>query len=200
MITKNYSAGLVSQSCCFIEFKEYLKLVRAGTDPEEIKNKIVKNNLFGAPNEYRAKEIYRHIKRRASSLDKDAVELFFSSDLATQKLINFICIMRSSRILFEFVNEVYREKIILGAEIIDKSDISIFFKHKEVQSEEISRWKEPTKKKLCSTFLTFLTDSGLLAYRDKKRYITRPILDIELEKYLEASGESDLIKAMTGEY
>lgn len=200
MVTNSYSSGLVSESCWFLEFKEYLKMKRNGLSDSEIKREAIENNCFNAPNEYRAGRIYGYIRRRSDTLDNKAIDLFFNSDLSTQKLINLICILRNSRIFFEFVNEVYREKIILGAEAIEPSDISIFFKNKATQSEEVAEWKEPTLKRLKGAFLTILTDSNLLVDREKKKIIKVPIADILLEKYLEANGEADIIKAMTGAY
>lgn len=200
MITKKYSAGLMSESFWFIEFKEYSRLIRQGVAQDEIKKEIVENNRFGAPNKYRAERIYGYIKRRASTLDEKGIELFFSSNVSTQKIINLICILRSSRIFFEFVNEVYRDFIILGTEFIDRTDAIAFFRQKDIQCDEISNWKESTKKRLSAAFITLLTDSNLLTKSDKKRIITPPVLDIELERYLEKNGEKDIAKAITGVY
>ncbi len=200
MITQKYSSGLVAESFWFIEFKDYLKLKRDNLTDDEIKNKIIHNNLFGAPNEYRARRVYGYIKRRTDSLDENAIELFFNSDLSTQRLFNLVCILRNSRIFFEFINEVYREKVILGIETLETSDIRIFFNNKMIQSEEISEWKEPTRKRIQGSFMTMLTESNLLIERDNKKLINPPIIDTLFYKYLEANGETDIIKAMTGAY
>lgn len=200
MITQKYSSGLVAESFWFIEFKDYLKLKRDNLTDDEIKYKIIQNNLFGAPNENRARRVYGYIKRRTDSLDENAIELFFNSDLSTQRLFNLVCILRNSRIFFEFINEVYREKVILGIETLETSDIRIFFNNKVIQSEEISEWKEPTKKRIQGSFITILTESKLLIKRGNKKHINPPIVDILFEKYLEANGETDIIKAMTGAY
>ena len=173
---------------------------KSGLSDSELKTEIITNNLFGAPNEYRAKRIYGYISRRASSLDDKAIELFFNSDLSTQKIMNLICIMRTNRLLFEFVNEVYREKIILGADEIEPADARVFFNNKSVQSDAIAKLTDSTKKKVTSTIMTILSDSNLLTEQNKKRKITPPIIDILLEKYLIANGEEDIIKAMTGAY
>ena len=200
MITQKYSSGLVAESFWFIEFKDYLKLKRDNLTDDEIKYKIIQNNLFGAPNENRARRVYGYIKRRTDSLDENAIELFFNSDLSTQRLFNLVCILRNSRIFFEFINEVYREKVILGIETLETSDIRIFFNNKMIQSEEISEWKEPTKKRIQGSFITILTESKLLIKRGNNKHINPPIVDILFEKYLEANGETDIIKAMTGAY
>ena len=65
----------------------------------------------------------------AISLDKTLIVLGCTSDLATQKVINLIAILRSDRLFFEFMFEVYREKNILGIPVIEDADINIFFKN-----------------------------------------------------------------------
>lgn len=200
MIPEKYSSGIMAESCWFIEMKEYLKMKKNGFSDSELKTEIATNNLFGAPNEYRAKRIYGYISRRASSLDDKAIELFFNSDLSTQKIMNLVCIMRTNRLLFEFVNEVYREKIILGADVIEPVDTRVFFNNKAVQSDAIAKLTDSTKKKVTSSIMTILSDSNLLTEQNKKRIITPPIIDILLEKYLISNNEEDIIKAMTGAY
>lgn len=200
MVTEVYSAGLMSESYWFLEFKEYLKLKKNNVSDEDIKNEIVENNLFGSPNEYRSKRIYGYVRRRVETIDGELLHLFFSSDLSTQKIINLICILRNSRIFFDFVNEVYREKICLGMEFIENSDMNIFFKNKNLQNIDVAKWTDGTKKRLCSSFITMLTESNLLTLHEKKRIITPPILDIELERYLKSNSEDDIIKAITGVY
>ena len=150
MISEDYSAGLMSQSFWFVEFKKYLKLLREGNTPEEIKDLIIAGNLYGAPNENRARRIYGYISNRVALLNEQGSNLFFSSDLNTQKLLNLICIIRGDRLFFEFLNEVYREKNMLGFEYLEISDAKKFFTEKERQSDVVSNWNDTTKRKLQS--------------------------------------------------
>ena len=117
-----YSAGLMSQSCWFVEFKKIVQLIAAGKTEEEIKSECLENNLLGAVKEYRAKRMYGYLINRASMLDDELVRLFMESDLATQKVINLIAILRGDRLFFEFVYEVYREKALLGQHILEDSN------------------------------------------------------------------------------
>ena len=94
--------------------------------------------------------------------------------------------------------EVYREKNILGIPVIEDSDVNIFFKNKEIQSEDIVSWSDGTKRRLRSIYFNYLIDANLITVVEKKKTITPPILDIALERYLEACGESIIIKAITG--
>ena len=193
-----YSAGLVSQSFWFVETKRIIKLIHDGKSDDEIKRMCIDENLFSTTKKYRAKRIYGYIKNRIKNLDKELIELFYTSDLITQKVINLIAILKSDRLFFDFMFEVYREKNILGIPVIEDADVNIFFKNKEIQSEDIAAWTDGTKRRLRSIYFNYLTDANLLTVVDKKKTITPPILDIALARYLEACGESVIIKAITG--
>lgn len=198
MKCKKYSAGLMSQSFWFLEFKKAVKMRQEGMTYDDIKKKCVEENLFGAAKEYRALRMAGYIITRVRAMDDILVDLFCTSDLATQKLINLVTILRTDRLFFEFVYEIYREKVILGVEIMEESDVNVFFTRKEAQSELIAGWKDSTKRHLRSCYLNFMKDANLLTVIDKKKMITPPILDIALERYLQSVGEEVLVKALAG--
>ena len=198
MVEKAYSAGLVSQSFWFVEMKKVIKLIDSGKNEEDIKKICIDENLFGSAKEYRAKRMYGYIWNRTKKLDKALIDLFCTSDLATQKIINLIAILRSDRLFFEFMFEVYREKKILGVPVMEDIDVNVFFKNKEIQSEDIAAWTDNTKRRLRSIYFNYLIDANLLTVVDKKKMITPPILDIALERYLETCGDNSIIKAITG--
>ncbi|MCD8098153.1 MAG: DUF1819 family protein [Lachnospiraceae bacterium] len=197
--TVSYSAGLMSQSFWFLELKKVVRLRQDGMSYDEIKKKCVEENLFGAAKEYRALRMAGYVITRVKAMDDRLVDIFESSDLATQKLINLITILRMDRLFFEFVYEVYREKILLGAEMMDETDVNVFFTRKEAQSDLIAGWKDSTKRHLRSNYLNFMTDANLLTVIDKKKTITPPILDAALERCLLAENETTMVKALTGE-
>lgn len=198
MITDTYSAGLMSQSFWFLEFKMTVKLRAQGLSFDEIKKKCIEENLFGAAKEYRATRMAGYIITRLKTMDEQLVTLFCESDLATQKLINLVTILRTDRLFFEFLYEVYRDKCIMGAGIMEDMDVNVFFSRKETQSDLIAGWKDTTKRHLRSNYLNFMTDANLLTVIDKKKTITPPLLDVALERYLKAMNEEVLVKALTG--
>lgn len=198
MINETYSAGLMSQSFWFVEFKKIVALLSQGKTETEIKALCLEENLFGAAKAERARRMYGYIINRAKTLDDTMIKLFMSSDLSTQKLINLVCILRLDRLFFEFVYEVYRDKNKLGEQIMNMNDVSIYFKNKEVQSADIAVWKDTTLKKLANCYLNFMTDANLLTVVNKERTLTPPIVDVALERYLKTSGESSMLKAISG--
>lgn len=199
MVSDNkYSAGLVSQSFWFVEIKKVIKMIATGKTEEEIRNLCINENIFGAAKEYRAKRMYGYIWNRAKKMDETLINLFITSDLATQKIINLIAILKTDRLFFEFLFDVYREKCLLGINVIEDSDVNIFFNKKETQNEDIANWSDKTKHRLRSAYFNYLIDANLITIEEKCRMITPPILDIALERYLIACGEDSLLKAITG--
>lgn len=169
MTNKTYSAGLMSQSFWFIEFKKMIKLIHECKTEDEIKTLCLEENLFGAAKEYRAKRMYGYILNRTKVMDRQMIELFMTSDLATQKLFDLICILKLDRLFCEFVYEVYREKVILGLPTIDNNDVNIFFNKKMVQNDDVASWKDTTIGHLRANYLNFLTDANLITVIDKQK-------------------------------
>lgn len=195
---ERYSAGIMSESPWFLEFKKLVQLYHSGLTPKEVRDRCIEENIFGMQTERRVVTTFQYLNRRYQSMDDTLVNLFCDSDLATQKLINLIAVVSGDRLFFEFLNEVYREKCITGFDAIELSDANTFFRSKSVESEELAAWKETTITKVRGSFFSFMMDANLVR-KDKKRYLlTPPLPDIALERYLQASGRESLLKAVTG--
>ncbi|MBQ9664287.1 MAG: DUF1819 family protein [Oscillospiraceae bacterium] len=193
-----YSAGLMSESPWFHEFKKMVFMTYDKVAPEEIRRRCVEENMFGMPKAYRALRTYGYLLNRINLMDDSLVELFCTSDLSTQKLINFITVIMGDRLFFEFVNEVYRDKVQLGYSELTISEINVFFTDKSLQDEDMKAWKDTTFKRLRSGYFQFMTDANLLR-KEKTRYlITPPVVDIALERYLQYSGRERFLKAIMG--
>lgn len=200
-MANEYSAGLMSQSFWFIEFKKMVIAYNEGKTEEDIKTLCVDENWFGAVNSYRAKRMYGYIIKRVKFMDDKLKSIFVNADVATQKLINLVCIMKFDRLFFEFVYEIYRDKVILGERELKTADVAAFFVQKEAQSDEIALWKESTIKHLRATYMNFLTEAGLLTEKDgdkTAKMITPPLVDTALEMYLSNNNGTAILKAITG--
>ena len=197
---EKYNAGLVSQSFWFVEFKKIVLLYNNGADYDEIKRKCIDENLFGAINPTRERRMCGYVLNRLKSMDNKLINIFVNADISTQKLINLITVLNTNRLFFEFVYEVYRNKLIIGENTIDLKDVNIFFAQKESQDDDIAGWNEGTKKRLRSLFLNFLTEAELLKWEDEKkktRLINRVFVATDLENYLKSTNIS-MYKAIEG--
>lgn len=199
MENREYSAGFMAQAVWFIEFKKVVQLISAGKTQEEIRRACVEENLFGAPNPYRSGRMFGYLTNRAAAMDAELLELFLHSDMNTQKIINLICILKTDRLFYEFVYEVYREKAYLGIDTLSLGDISAYFHNKGSQVEKVSNWNESTFRRLRTCYTRALCEAGLVTTENKKDFrITPPLLDLSLEQYLTRANQTAILKAITG--
>ena len=78
MKNKEYSAGIMSQSFWFQECRQFIELLRENKTETELKMIVIEENLFGAPNEYRAKRMYGYISNRVKSVESGFMEIFLN--------------------------------------------------------------------------------------------------------------------------
>ena len=198
MKQKEYSAGMVKLSFWFAEFRKVVALLNQGQTLSEIKQMNLRDNLFAAPTQTRAVQIFNTVSTRVKELDASFLALFEDCDISNQKFIVLLAIMRSDRLFFEFMYEVYREKLLLGMDTLADSDIAIFFKNKQLQSEKVARWTEATLKNLQKAYKGILVEAGLLERSIGDRKILKPVLDKSVEEYLTANSMDVLLHALTG--
>ena len=198
MKRKEYSAGMVKLSFWFAEFRKVIELLSNGKTLPEIKQMNVQENIFSAPTQARAIQIFNTVSTRVKGLDSSFYAVFAKSDISTQKFIALIAVMQTDSLFFDFVYEVYREKLILGIDELADSDVGIFFKNKQLQSEKVAKWTDYTLKRLGTCYKTMLMEAGLIDRGTGTRKILKPILDKDLEECLKINGMETTLRALTG--
>lgn len=192
----NYSAGMTSRPFWYIEAKKTAKYMIDGLNKEEIRKIIIEENIFQAPSEERANQIFNTIYRRLSSLDAIFLERITLSDVATSKILVLFSIMKTDRLFFEFMFEVYREKLILGDYTIKERDMNVFFENKRRQSDSVSKWTEYTVQKLKASYTRMLFESGLTPKTSGDRQIVPVNIDYKLSGELKDKDMSAFIQCI----
>ncbi len=200
MKRNKYSAGAVKFSFWFLEFRKEVQMLSAGKSFDEIKELCEKENVFGASTPARAKLIYSTVTARIKSLDSSFYKLFLESDVSTQKLFALAGTLAHDTLFFDFVYEVIREKLIIGNNVLTDADLSIYFKNKQEQHDEVEKLTDATVKRLALSYKTMLFEAGLLDKnsRSSERQIIKPILDPVLKHWLDDYGFGKIAKAMEG--
>ncbi len=195
-----YSAGAVKFSFWFMEFRKEVQMLASGKTFDDIKKLNDEENIFGASTPARAKMIYSTVTARIKSLDESFYPLFIDSDVSTQKLFALAGVLAHDTLFFDFVYEVIREKLIIGSNVLTDADLSIFFKNKQEQYEEVEKLTEATVKRLARSYKTQLYEAGLLddKTRASERQILKPVLDPVLKHWLDDYGYNQIAKAMEG--
>ena len=133
--------------------------------------------------------------KRANILPEGIVTIYDDLPLNNKKLVNFIAIMMTDRLLFELVYEVYREKLRMGDDIFDIRVVEIFIRNKSEEEKEVADYKDVTKRRLAGAYKTYMTEAGLLEENKPVRHI----LDHRLERELKTDGMNKYYRALTGE-
>lgn len=191
----DYSATLTGASFLLYEFKQVLKLKRQGLSDDEIKKKVIEENVFEYKFTSSLKRIVPSVIRRANALDDQLQEWVLNSPLEEGKIINLYAIMKTDKLFFEFMNEVIREKLEANNYLLEKKDLNVFFITKAEQDEKMQKWTELTINKLKQVYMKLLYEAGLLKNK-KTGEMNRLLLDESLKRYLSNIGDTAYLKAM----
>ncbi len=198
MDRREYSAGAVKHSFWFMEFRKVVSLRSEGMSWDDIRILNEKENIFGAPTSLRATQIFQTVSARVKSLDESFYPVFETCDLASQKLFALVAAMAYDTLFGALVYELVREKMIIGSNELSDSDLRIFFKNKQEQSEKAAKWTEATIKKLMVSYKSMLYEAGVTNKAKNVREIYKPLPDPVMERWMQEHGLEYELKAITG--
>lgn len=196
-----YSAGSVCKLFWYIETKETVKLLK-DNDIDDVKSIVVSNNLYQQKSEERLKREFNAIRERLMSLPESIRFMITDSDINTSKLVVIISIMATDRLFFEFMYEVFREKLSMDEELLKDSDLNIFFRNKQEQSDICAKWTDKGIKKLKQTFQKYMLEAMLLRNIEgtkTEKTVVKPYIEQELRQEIINNGMEKYLYALTGE-
>lgn len=167
-----YSAGLTSKLFWLQESRKTAGYILDGYSKADIRKIAWKENIYQVKAEYRAHEVLNGTYRRVATLPEAVLQTFTTCDVETAKILNLIAILMDSRLFFEFLHEVYDEKIRLGEKEITDRDLNVFFSDKALQSDVVAGWTDTAVRKLKQCFARMMFEAGLLESSVKPRTIT----------------------------
>lgn len=194
-----YKSTIKSRPYLYKQTKKAASLINKGLKIEKLKSQSLENNIFQVETESRMKELASIISTRLKKLDDYLIKQIELSNIETSKLIVLYAIIKNDRLFFEFINEVYREKILLKHFLLEDKDFSMFFERKKEQSDKVNSWSEYTFKKLKQVYIRILFESGLITAQKGDRKIKKPIIDIKIKEHIIEIGDKVYIDAILGE-
>lgn len=193
-----YKSTIKSRPYLYKETKKASSLVNEGLDVNNIKEKSLQENIFQLESEARKKEVASIITARLKDLDNYIIDKIENTNVETSKILVLYAILKTDRLFFEFINEVYKEKILLKDLFIKDKDFNVFFQNKREQSEKVASWSEYTFKKLKQVYIRILFESGLIVNQKGDREIKVPIIESEVKDYLYNIGDGVYLNAILG--
>lgn len=194
-----YKSTIKSRPYLYKETKKAASLINKGLEVEGIKNKSLEDNIFQLESETRKREVASIIVARLKDLDKFIIDKIVEGNIETSKILVLYAIIKTDRLFFEFMNEVYKEKLLLRDLFLRDKDFNTFFQSKREQSEKVASWTEYTFKKLKQVYVRILFECGLIENQKGDRKIKTPILDSEVKEYLYKIGDKISINAILGD-
>jgi len=186
---KKYSAGLVKKPTFFREMIQVGGLKLQGLEQKELKEKLIKENILKITPARRNKEISAAVLVRVNALNENELLLLVNGSVKDKKQIVMLSIMKTERLVREFINEVYLEKIELGQTVFEDVDLNVFFRRKAEEEEAVAKWQEVTIKKLKQVFKKILRELEFIKVEGKKLELLPPLVSKE---FLNAIDDEDL--------
>lgn len=157
------------------------------------------DNIFNASSVSRAKEIAQVVSRRINAVDSAYLFFFATRNTENQQLLCIVMVMLTDHSFLEFMDTVYREKLIQHDDILRDSDIMGFFHRLQEKDESAAKWTDAGIKKAIDNYKSMLKEAGMLSESGVERKIIRPILDKEMEDFLRSEGLARVYKILAGE-
>ena len=177
---RKYNGGISSYQLWTTELSQFINLYLNGMSISDIKQQGREENLFRQSTTLQAKRCSGNLAARVKALPQPIIELFPSLDTSNQKLVALLSIMLISRILDEFVYEVYRPKIIVRDTSFHDYEVESFLNVERINNPEVGEWSVNTIQRVKGA-LKYLAKSAGLFEQDGKNLVTRfPLLDPRL--------------------
>lgn len=194
-----YSSTLKTRSFLYLELKKAASLYLKGNTVDQIKDFALKENVFLYNSNNRISDIASTIIKRMGVLDDYLMRKIVKGSLETSKLIALYTILKTDRLFFEFMQEIFREKHLLRDAAVTDRDFSVFFQRKSEQSERVAAWQDYTHYKLQQVYKRILVEAGLAKKCKKDLEITKPIIEQEVLEHIRSRGDRVFLNALLGE-
>lgn len=185
-----YSSNIKDKGLLGRELKTAAELYAKGLSYEKIVEESVNNNIFQVNTERRRKELADCVVLRMKYLDEFTIKRISDGTIFLANVISFYSVMKTNPLVYEFMNEVYKEKAELMVNRISDADFNQFMDVKSQQIEEVARWTDGNKEKVKGALRNMLIEAGMLRDMGSFYMILVPVVDMDLVRnLLEVDGD-----------
>jgi len=194
-----YRTALMNRPFMYIESKRIAEMILQGKTEEERRSEAIELNAIQMPSLDRRKTSYKEISHRLSFLDDFLLEKFMDSDADTAKAILAYAILQADQLYYEFMREIYLEKILLLQKDLAKKEVINYLYKKAEQSEVVAKWGDNTKDRLAGGFVQMMRESGFILSNHEEHQVKRPLINQRVSEYLRKNGVKPIVEIMLGE-
>lgn len=198
-MTKKYLTTLNTRPFLYRETKMVAELIDQGMSDEDIKEKVVEDNLFQLTSKDRRISFLSEIRKRLHNLDDFLLEKFLISDSSTSKAILLYAVLKKDTLFYEWMREVVWDRWLTLDDEVTKLDTTSFIENKVEQNETVAKWKILTRERLVNAYHQALVDAEYANYSETKIILQRPIISSQVEQYLKSEKEKHIVEVLLGE-
>ncbi len=196
---EDYSTKLTAEPFLYNETKIIGEYLLSGENVQELKRKNIEENLIKHKKQGSVKRTNAPIFRRLEAMNNDILENFVYSDVETSKYLLVYAIMKTDKLVRDFIIEVYKDKIIMRNEYIEKYDIDRWYEMKKESSFSLKNKSDITNSKAKQVIMKILQDSGMVVKETNNRFrIIKPLLNDKFIHLLEENKDIEYAKAIGG--
>lgn len=190
-----YSAAITREQFLFFEVRTAAKLVCQGYGPDEVVDRVAKENLFQYPTEKSVKKMARACLRRLGALkNQRLVEAIAGQPSDVSRQICLYAMMLQYRLVQDFMLTVIGEKYRMLDSSFGKIDLNLFFQRLQEQDAWVASWSESTITKLKQVLQKLLVDNGYLDSAHATR-LNPVLISPLLENAVRVDGRAYLLPA-----
>lgn len=175
------------------------KVLHGDMTTADIRRESLDKNIFNASSTSRSKEIAQAVTRRINAVDSAYLSFFVVRNTESQQLLCIVMVMLTDHTFLEFMDSVYREKLIQQDNILRDSDIMGLFHRIQEKDESAAKWTDASLRNVRDNYKSMLKEAGMLSESGTERKIIRPIPDKEMEDFLQSEGLTRIYKILAGE-
>lgn len=198
---RGYNGGIASYAIWMPEFTKFVNLYQAGKSIAEIKQQSDQKNIFQMSTKNQARRCSRNLAVRIQVLPVAILNIFPSLNPANQKIVSLLSVMLISRLLDEFMYEVYRPKVLMRETSLQDYEVEAFINQLRIESPEVAKWSLRTIKRIKGALKTYLRDAGLaqlISAGKKTDKLLFPLLDSKLVSVMKKSELDYELAALGG--
>ena len=181
------------------ETKQCIELLREGKSLDDIKILSENENIFNAASSSRADNIRVVTARRLKAVNEEFLSFFSAQDAMAQKQLCVVLVMLTDRTFYEFMNAIFKEKMILGVYELYDSDLAGFVHRLQESDERIAKWSDAAVIKVRDNYKYILKEAEFISKTGTTREIVRPIISDAMKTFLIDEGLLPIYKILAGE-
>lgn len=191
-----YTSNIKNMGLLSKELMQACELFNQGLSYDEIVVESEENNIFQVNTERRRKELAACIVKRMKYLDEKTILEIACGTIFLSNVMSVYSIMKTNPLMFDFMNEVYKEKTELMINRITDTDINQFMDCKAQENEIVAKWKIGNIEKVKGAIRNILVEAGLLRDMGSFYMILVPVLTNEMVLHLQEMDGDIYLRAM----